>query len=46
MLPTHRSKTVNEYESKDMLLTLAIDDNHDVVIPLFQVMAVDIVRQE
>ena len=37
---------VKEYEIKNNLLTLAFDDNHDVVIPLFQVTAVDIVRQE
>jgi hypothetical protein len=37
---------VKEYETKDSMLTLAFDDNHDVVIPLFQVTAVDIVRQE
>jgi hypothetical protein len=37
---------VKDYEIKDTLLTLAFDDNHDVVIPLFQVTAVDIVRHE
>lgn len=37
---------VRDYEIKDNLLTLAFDDNHDVVIPLFQVTVVDIVRQE
>ena len=37
---------VKEYEIKDSMLTLAFDDNHDVVIPLFQVTTVDIVRQE
>ena len=37
---------VKEYEIKESVLTLAFDDNHDVVIPLFQVTTVDIVRQE
>ena len=37
---------VKQYEIKDSMLTLAFDDNHDVVIPLFQVTGVDIVRQE
>ena len=37
---------VQEYEIKESVLTLAFDDNHDVVIPLFQVAAVDIVREE
>jgi hypothetical protein len=37
---------VKDYEIKDNLLTLAFDDNHDVVIPLFRVTAVDIARQE
>ena len=37
---------IKEYEIKDSMLTLAFDDNHAVVIPLFQVTTVDIVRQE
>ena len=37
---------VKEYEIQHGVLTLALDDNHDYVIPLFQVMAVDIVRQD
>lgn len=37
---------VKAYEIKDNLLTLAFDDNHDVVVPLFQVTVVDILRQE
>jgi hypothetical protein len=37
---------VKDYEIKDGMLTVAFDDNHDVVVPLFHVTAVDIVRQE
>ena len=37
---------LTEYEIKDGMLTLAFDDNHDLVIPLFQVATVDIVREE
>ena len=37
---------VKEYEIEAAMLTLAFDDNHDVVIPLFQVVAVDIVRHQ
>ena len=37
---------VKDYEIKDGMLTVAFDDNHDVVIPLFHVTAVDIVREE
>lgn len=37
---------VEEYEIIDGVLTLAFDDDHDLVIPLFRVTAVDIVRQE
>ncbi|HLA81064.1 MAG TPA: hypothetical protein VJP78_05435 [Thermoleophilia bacterium] len=37
---------VKEYEIQHGVLTLALDDNHDYVIPLFQVTAVDIVRQD
>jgi|OpeIllAssembly_1097287.scaffolds.fasta_scaffold2009034_2 frataxin-like iron-binding protein CyaY len=37
---------VKDYEIKDGMLTVAFDDNHDVVIPLFHVTAVDIVRHE
>lgn len=36
---------VKDYEIKDGVLTLAFDDKHDVIIPLFDVMAVDVVRQ-
>jgi hypothetical protein len=36
---------VKEYEIKDGVLTLGFDENHDVVVPLFQVMAVDVVRE-
>jgi hypothetical protein len=38
--------SVPDYEVKDGVLTLAIDRHHDVVIPLFQVVRVDIERQE
>ena len=34
--------TVQEYEVKDGVLTLAIDQDHDIVIPLFHVAMVDI----
>ena len=34
--------TVQEYEVKDGVLTLAIDQDHDIIIPLFQVAMVDI----
>ena len=37
---------VKEYEIKDGILTISIDDDHDVVVPLFQVMDVDIFRHE
>jgi hypothetical protein len=37
---------VKEYEIEDGILTLAFDSDHDLVIPLFQVTAVDIQRQE
>ena len=37
---------VMEYEIKDAVLTLAFSDDHDLVIPLFQVTTVDILRQE
>jgi len=37
---------VKDYEIKDGMLTVALDDNHDIVIPLFHVRAVDIVRHE
>jgi len=36
--------TVQGYEVKDGVLTLAIDQDHDIVIPLFQVVMVDIQR--
>lgn len=36
---------VEEYEIKDGLLTVALSSDHDIVIPLFQVTAVDIVKQ-
>jgi hypothetical protein len=36
---------VQEYEVKEGVLTLAFDNNHDVVIPLFQVSIVDIQRR-
>lgn len=35
---------VLEYEIKDGILTLALGEDHDLVIPLFQVAKVDIVR--
>jgi hypothetical protein len=37
---------VKEYEFRDGLLTLALDANHDIALPLAQVKLVDIVRQE
>jgi hypothetical protein len=37
---------VKEYEIKDGILTLAFDNDHDLVIPLFQVTTVDIARDE
>lgn len=37
---------VMEYEIQDGILTLAFDNDHDLVIPLFQVTAVDIVRED
>jgi frataxin-like iron-binding protein CyaY len=37
---------VQEYEIEDGVLTLAFDNDHDLVIPLFQVTSVDIVREE
>jgi hypothetical protein len=37
---------VKEYEIREGMLTLALDHDHDVVIPLFQVTAVDIVRHD
>lgn len=37
---------VQEYEIKNGVLTLAIDDDHDIVIPLFQVVMVDIQKHE
>ena len=37
---------VKEYEIKDGILTLAFDNDHDLVVPLFQVTAVDIAREE
>jgi hypothetical protein len=36
---------VREYEVKDGVLTMALDNNHDIVIPLFQVLIVDIQRR-
>ncbi len=38
--------SVAEYEIKDGILTLAFNEDHDLVVPLFQVTAVDIVREE
>ncbi|MBN1461817.1 MAG: hypothetical protein JXA57_19985 [Armatimonadetes bacterium] len=38
--------TVQEYEIKDGVLTLAIDDDHDIVIPLFEVVMVDIQKHK
>jgi hypothetical protein len=35
---------IEAYEVKDGVLTLAFGDDHDLVIPLFQVTTVDIVR--
>jgi len=37
---------VKDYEVKDGVLTLAFDDHHDLVIPLYQVLTVDIQKQE
>jgi hypothetical protein len=38
--------SVPEYEVKNGVLTLAVDKDHDIVIPLFQVATVDIQRSE
>jgi hypothetical protein len=35
---------VEDYEVTDSLLTLAFDNNHDLVIPLFHVRTVDVQR--
>jgi frataxin-like iron-binding protein CyaY len=36
---------VRDYEVKGGVLTLAFDDHHDLVIPLYQVVTVDIQKQ-
>jgi hypothetical protein len=37
---------IKEYEVEGAVLTLALDTNHDLVIPLWDVETVDIQRQE
>lgn len=37
---------IKDYEIEGGMLTLAFDENHDLVIPLFHVSTVDIARQE
>ena len=37
---------VEEYEVKDGILTLTLDDEREVIVPLFQVTAVDVVRED
>lgn len=38
--------SVKDYEIMEGVLTLAFDEDHDLVIPLSRVIAVDIVREQ
>ena len=44
--PTPAVYNVPEYEVKNGVLTLAIDNDHDVLIPLFHVLSIDIQRHD
>lgn len=37
---------VQEYEIRDGVLTMAFSEDHDVILPLYQVTTIDVVRQK